>query len=94
MKTQPELRGLLNIYVFTLECTKQLCADTLLQLLKTCPDLERLIARVHVGTCKLPLFLDLLDAFDKVHRFSSVALTRIVSDFLGGKRVQVAFAAD
>ena len=40
--------------------------DELLRVLKDCPDLERLIARVHVGSCKLALFLDLLDAFDKV----------------------------
>ncbi len=38
----------------------------LTEVLKRCPDLERLIARVHVGTCKMSLFLDLLDAFDKV----------------------------
>lgn len=40
--------------------------EILQALLKDVPDLERLIARVHVGQCKLPDFLRLLDGFDMV----------------------------
>ncbi len=45
--------------------------DELCSLLCSLPDLERLIARVHMGTCKLPLFLDLLDNLDTIHTFIS-----------------------
>eukprot|EP00730_Choanoeca_flexa_P003225 TRINITY_DN11332_c0_g2_i4.p1 TRINITY_DN11332_c0_g2~~TRINITY_DN11332_c0_g2_i4.p1 ORF type:complete len:1069 (+),score=317.75 TRINITY_DN11332_c0_g2_i4:188-3208(+) len=40
--------------------------DELLNLLKEVPDLERLLARVHIGACKLADFLDLLSAFELV----------------------------
>lgn len=40
--------------------------EALVGLLRRLPDLERLLSRVHVGSCRLPDFLDLLDAFDRV----------------------------
>ena len=63
LKLLPDLRGIHFAYNrwYTF-----LYADHLSRALKEAPDLERLIARVHVGSCKLTLFLDLLDAFDKI----------------------------
>lgn len=40
--------------------------DMLTELLRSLPDLERLLSRVHVGHCRLPDFLDLLDAVERV----------------------------
>ena len=50
------------------------------RVLKDCPDLERLIARVHVGGCKLVLFLDLLDALDKVRPWQFIGQFSVAAD--------------
>jgi DNA mismatch repair protein MSH6 len=36
-------------------------------LLKRLPDVERLLSKIHVGTCKLVDFLQVLDTFDTVY---------------------------
>ena len=36
-------------------------------LLKRVPDVERLLSKIHVGTCKLADFLQVLDTFDTVY---------------------------
>ncbi|EDQ85496.1 uncharacterized protein MONBRDRAFT_29248 [Monosiga brevicollis MX1] len=52
---------------------KRLFRDEVAILMKSLPDLERLLARVHAGSCKLKDFLELLDAFarlnDTAHRW-------------------------
>eukprot|EP00041_Stephanoeca_diplocostata_P029567 m.877656 g.877656 ORF g.877656 m.877656 type:complete len:1327 (+) comp23582_c0_seq5:181-4161(+) len=40
--------------------------EVLLELLTKVPDLERSISQIHVGSCKVPLFLQTLDAFGTV----------------------------
>jgi hypothetical protein len=47
--------------------------EALRGVLKGGVDLERLVARVHVGSCKLTVFLDLLDALDKVRVWLGVS---------------------
>lgn len=41
-------------------------SDILRQRLKSIPDLERMIARIHAGTAKLSVFLDVLKAFEEI----------------------------
>jgi DNA mismatch repair protein MSH6 len=41
-------------------------ADILRGCLRSIPDLERMIARIHSGTAKLPVFLNVLQAFDNI----------------------------
>ena len=40
--------------------------EELVSLLKAVPDLERVMARVHIGACKLKDFLEVLTAFERV----------------------------
>eukprot|EP00053_Salpingoeca_punica_P015373 m.141445 g.141445 ORF g.141445 m.141445 type:complete len:1202 (+) comp16694_c0_seq1:90-3695(+) len=68
-----------------LEAQPALC-DRIASLLREAPDLERLIARVHTGSCRLADFLDLLDAFDSVEK-TIKAIAPTVSS-LASRRLQ------
>ena len=55
------------------------------RLLRALPDVERLISRIHSGSCPLPKFLDVLDAFDRTSRFATSSLS---PDSVAGKALQ------